>query len=176
MAVEDPLALLLSRGGEAYGERVTQLEHALQAAALAEAEGAPPALVLAALLHDVGHLVAPDDPARRVTEDLRHEDIGARLLARWYGPEVTEPVRLHVAAKRVLARDAAYAAALSPASQDSLRLQGGPMTDAEAEAFSASSFSQDALRLRRWDDEAKVVDADVPGLERYRDLARELRR
>lgn len=167
MAIEDPLEPLRRRGGEAYGERIDQLAHALQAAALAEAEGASDALVVAALVHDVGHLVAEDDPERRASEDLRHEEIGAKLLSRWFGPEVTEPVRLHVAAKRVLAKDAAYRAQLSPASVDSLRLQGGPMGDSEAAEFMAGPYAEAALTLRRWDDAAKVRGAATPELGHF---------
>jgi gamma-butyrobetaine dioxygenase len=92
------------------------------------------------------------------------------MLARWFGPEVTEPVRLHVAAKRYLcAVEPGYLAALSPASVHSLGLQGGPMTDAEARAFESNPYYRDAVRLRRWDDEAKVVGLAVPGIEHYRD-------
>src|SRR6202007_1380230 len=99
--VKDILELLEDQGGSAYyGEAVTQREHALQAAAEAEQCGAAPPLVAAALVHDVGHLLAGEDA--EATVDLSHEEIGARWLARWFGPEVTEPVRLHVAAKRYL--------------------------------------------------------------------------
>jgi phosphonate degradation associated HDIG domain protein len=162
----DVLALFESKGNEPYGERVTQTAHALQSAALAEAEGAAPALIAAALLHDVGHLIAkPSDG------DDRHEDIGAGLLMKLFGPAVAEPVRLHVAAKRFLcATQAGYFATLSPASVESLALQGGPFTADEAAVFARHPHTEDALRLRRWDDLAKVPDAPTKPLAAYATL------
>src|SRR5690349_24326992 len=119
-----------------------------QAGALAEAAGAPAPLVAAALLHDVGHL--------RSETDARHGTGGARWLAQWFGPEVTEPVRLHVAAKRYLcAVEPGYAETLSPASVYTLGVQGGPMRGAELAEFAAGPYADDACRLRRWDDAAK---------------------
>src|SRR5271166_4029808 len=108
--IDDALELLERLGGSAYcGEPVTQLEHALQAAAAAEQAAAPPALVTAALLHDIGHLLVGDAAAAEV--DAVHEEVGACWLARWFGPDVTEPVRLHVPAKRYLCyADHAYRA------------------------------------------------------------------
>lgn len=165
--------LFSRRGGDAYfGEAVTQLEHALQAAALARHDGAPDALILAALLHDLGHLQhsAGEDVAERGI-DTRHERIGARWLAPRFGVDVSEPVRLHVAAKRYLCgTDPTYAARLSPASVQSLELQGGPMSSAEARQFERQDHWEDAVRLRRWDEEAKVVGLVVPSLASYRDL------
>src|SRR5208283_5493628 len=131
-------ALFTRRGGGAYfGEAVTQLEHALQAAHFAAAEQASDELILAALLHDVGHLVAdtPDDLADWHT-DARHEIIGAAWLAKHFGPEVSDPVRLHVPAKRYLcATDPGYVAKLSEASVVTLKLQGGPMSTPEVAQF-----------------------------------------
>jgi phosphonate degradation associated HDIG domain protein len=165
------IELFATRGlAEYHGEAVTQREHALQAAHLAERAGAGDALVAAALLHDVGHLLhgLGEDAADRGLDD-RHEQIGYKWLARWFGPEVAEPVRLHVAAKRYLcATDPAYAARLSPASRLSLELQGGPFTPAEAEAFRTLPRHADAVRLRHWDDAAKVPGLAVPPLEHYR--------
>lgn len=159
------------------GEVISQLDHGLQAGARALAEGASDALAVAALLHDVGHLPGPDpDLAAADGRDLDHEAIGARWLARWFGPEVVEPVRLHVAAKRLLARDPAYLESLSPASRRSLAVQGGPFTDDEAAAFRAGPFAEDALRLRRWDDLAKDPDAHPPGLEAWADRLARVRR
>lgn len=173
--VEAVLAPLVERGDERYlGEAVTQRAHMLQTAAVGLAEGAPDELVVAALLHDVGHLVDPAAvEALEHGRDAAHEEVGARWLARWFGPEVTEPVRLHVAAKRVLAaEDPAYRAALSPASTRSLALQGGPMTEAEAAAFRARPHAEAALRLRRWDDHGKDPSLSVPGLDAHRDRVR----
>jgi phosphonate degradation associated HDIG domain protein len=158
-------------GADAYfGEPVSQQEHALQAAHLAEQEHAADALVVAALLHDIGHLVhgAGEDIADQGV-DARHEAAGEAWLSRWYGPEVTEPVRLHVAAKRYLcAVDPAYLPKLSSASIQSLALQGGPFNKEEIAEFEANPHYAAAVSLRRWDDEAKIVDLDVPGLEHYR--------
>jgi gamma-butyrobetaine dioxygenase len=169
-----PWELLAAAGEHRYdGEDVTQLQHALQAAAHAKAEGAPPALQLAALFHDVGHLLVKDAGAASAAgRDLRHERTGSRWLGRWYGDDVTGPIALHVDAKRVLARDPAYLVTLSDASRRTLALQGGPMGDDEAAAFRARPHAAEALRLRRWDDLAKDVDARVPGLEAWVETAR----
>jgi gamma-butyrobetaine dioxygenase len=166
--ITDILELLERLGGSAYyGEAVTQREHALQAAAAAEESGAPPALVAAALVHDVGHLLAGEEADAAV--DRAHEEVGARWLARWFGPEVTEPVRLHVPAKRYLCfADEHYHAGLSAASRASLRLQGGPFTREHAEQFFAGPHAQAAVALRRWDEAAKVPGLATPDLEHFR--------
>jgi [1-hydroxy-2-(trimethylamino)ethyl]phosphonate dioxygenase len=167
------LALFAHHGRDGYfGERVTQAEHALQSAELAEAENASPALIVAALLHDVGHLIhtGGEDIAERGI-DARHEAIGATYLAKLFGPEVVEPVRLHVPAKRYLcAIDKGYWDDLSPASKRSLELQGGAFTPDEAEAFANLPQAQDAVRLRRWDDHAKTFGLETKPVEAYRDL------
>ncbi|MEX0676409.1 MAG: phosphonate degradation HD-domain oxygenase [Pirellulales bacterium] len=163
--------LFATKGHAAYvGEQVSQLEHALQAAYHAEQAGSDDALVVAALLHDIGHLLhkLPEDAADRGI-DTRHEQIGQAWLARHCGPEVTEPVRLHVSAKRYLcATDPKYLAQLSPASTQSLRLQGGPFTSAEVSQFERNPHYRAAVTLRRFDDLAKVPGMQVPGLEHYR--------
>jgi phosphonate degradation associated HDIG domain protein len=164
------LQLFAERGDSDYGsEAVSQREHALQAAHLARQSGADPALVAAALLHDVGHLLhnLPDDAPEHGIDD-KHEELAYRWLARHFGPDVAGPVRLHVAAKRYLcAVDSEYHEHLSEPSKISLALQGGPMSAEEAEGFRASPHFEAAVRLRRWDDEAKDPDLVVPGLDAY---------
>ena len=167
----DRILTVLSEGGaEAYlGEPLTQLEHALQTAALAEESKAADSLVVAALLHDIGHLVhgLPEHIALGV--DPRHEDIGDRWLSRHFSRAVTEPIRLHVAAKRYLcAREPGYTASLSAASRESLALQGGAMTADEVRVFEQTPWAGDAAALRRWDDAAKVPGLAVAGLVHYR--------
>jgi phosphonate degradation associated HDIG domain protein len=162
-----------------YDEAVTELDHALQCAALARADGATDHLVAAALLHDVGHLVADDNVGldEELAEDHHHERVGARYLARWFGPEVTAPVALHVAAKRYLcAVEDGYLEGLSPSSLRSLQLQGGPMSDAEVEAFERLPHHVEATMVRRWDDRAKVEGLAVAALDDHRPLLDRLAR
>lgn len=169
---DEILNLFRERGDTAYyGEPVSQTEHALQAADLAVREGAAPALVVAALLHDVGHLIhGLGENVANQGVDARHEEAGERWLAARFGPEVTEPVRLHVAAKRYLCMvDPEYVAGLSPASTLSLQLQGGPMSAAEVADFEGNPHFADAVRLRHWDDTAKVPGLAVPDLPAYRE-------
>jgi len=138
------------------GEPVTVAAHMLQTGALAQAAGAPPALVAAALLHDIGHLPLP-------VRAKEHEERGAAWLATWFPAPVTEPVRLHVAAKRYLcAADPGYFARLSDASVHTLALQGGPLTREQAREFAALPYAADAVAVRRWDDQAKDPRAVTP--------------
>ena len=170
---DEIIAMFAARGGSGYyGEPVTLLEHGLQAAHFARLAGAPPALVAAALLHDIGHLLAdaPEDIADWHA-DARHEDVGAHWLAQHFGPAVSEPVRLHVAAKRYLcATVPSYFARLSPASVITLRLQGGPMDEAQQQAFRSEPHQREALQLRAWDEASKVPALATAGLEHYRAL------
>jgi gamma-butyrobetaine dioxygenase len=168
-AIAEPVRMIgelfAGEGAADYlGEDVTQAVHMLQAAALAEQAGAAPALVAAALLHDVGHFTGTVT-GRDLMQgtDNKHSDQGAAWLAQWFGSEVTEPVRLHVAAKRYLcATEPGYFGKLSPASVYTLGVQGGPMQEAEAAQFAAGPFAADACQVRRWDDEAKDPDAETP--------------
>ena len=176
-AADEIAALFQGEGGAEYlGEPVTQAQHMLQAAARAAADGAPPALVAAALLHDVGHFAGLVHGRELMAgRDNRHSHQGADWLGRWFGPEVTEPVRLHVEAKRYLcAVEPGYFEQLSEASVHTLSVQGGPMAPHEAAAFEADPHHADAVRLRRWDEAAKEPDADVPGFEHYRGLLENL--
>lgn len=165
-----------SAEGMAYlGEDVTMIQHQLQAGALAA--GCHDALVVAALLHDIGHVIGREegelDASAALTDqrDAHHDAAGARWLSRWFGPDVTEPVRLHVAAKRYLvATETGYAAKLSEASIHTLRLQGGPMSVQEAQVFEEVPYAHDAVALRRIDEAAKDASKDAPGFDTYRDL------
>jgi phosphonate degradation associated HDIG domain protein len=167
---DEVVALYGARGARAYfGERVSMTEHGLQAAWFAQVEAAPKPLVIAALLHDIGHLLelVPDELADWTT-DARHEEIGARWLATRFGPEVSEPVRLHVPAKRYLcATDPDYLRQLSPASVHTLKLQGGPMSPEETRAFEREPHYREAVRVRRWDDQGKVAGLRTAPLEAY---------
>lgn len=170
---DEVVAIYGARGAGAYfGERVSITEHGLQAAWFARVEAAPEPLIIAALLHDIGHLLeaVPDDLAEW-TADAHHEEVGARWLAQRFAPEISEPVRLHVPAKRYLcAADAAYLRALSSASVHTLRLQGGPMSAGEARAFEREPHYREAVRVRRWDDQGKVAGLRTPPLEAYLEM------
>jgi gamma-butyrobetaine dioxygenase len=162
--------LFVSEGAADYlGEAVTQAAHMLQAAALAERAGSPPELIAAALLHDVGHFTGTVTGRDLMAgTDNRHSEQGANWLAQWFGAEVTEPVRLHVDAKRYLcAVEPDYFGKLSPASVYTLGVQGGPMTPAEAAEFAARPFAAAACDVRRWDDEAKDPGASAPEFEHF---------
>jgi len=154
------------------GERVTIGEHMLQCAACARHDGAPDALVAAALLHDVGYYVDPDpDSDNEMVADKRHDRAAHRVLSPFFPPMVTEPVRLHVDAKRYLcAVEPDYCDKLSEASIHTMKLQGGIMSQADAAAFAAGPFCDEAVRVRRWDEEGKDPGACVPGFEHYRPL------
>jgi [1-hydroxy-2-(trimethylamino)ethyl]phosphonate dioxygenase len=158
-------------GSGAYlGEPVSMTEHMLQSAYAAEREGAEPRLVAAALLHDYGHFIHEyEEDAAEHGIDTRHEEVGHAFLSQHFGPEIAEPIRMHVAAKRYLcATDPSYLDALSPASILSLELQGGPCSPAEVAEFERSPYAEDAVRLRRWDDVGKVAGLETPDLEHYR--------
>ncbi|MCU1500436.1 MAG: putative phosphohydrolase [Acidimicrobiales bacterium] len=184
-SVGEVLALYERWGRQNYDEAVTQLDHALQTAAHARDAGSDPPLVAAALLHDVGHLLelrdggATDgDVGEDRSHDLAHEATGARWLAALFGPSVTGPIALHVAAKRYrCAVDPAYHQGLSDGSRRSLVRQGGPMSDDERARFERHRAHLDAVRLRGWDDAGKVTEGiDVPGLDHYRSMLEQLAR
>lgn len=163
-------SLLTEKGNGLYGlSSVLQVQHALQAAWLAERDGRQPALISAALLHDIGHLVHDlgENPAEHGVDD-RHEEVGHAYLSRLFGADVSEPVRLHVAAKRYLcAAEQDYFARLSPDSVRSLQLQGGRMTDTEMSAFLDNPHAQAAIQLRRYDEAAKVKGLETPPVAHF---------
>lgn len=176
LSLDDIARLFDAKGDRLYsGEPVTQLEHALQSAQLAERSGASEALVTAAFLHDLGHLINDqgETPTLRGVDD-KHQYVALPFLRGLFGDEVLQPIKLHVDAKRYLCvhgdgtlSGAEYWAALSEDSKRSLELQGGVFTAAEAHAFIAQPFAADAVRLRRWDDLAKVEGAATPPLSHY---------
>jgi gamma-butyrobetaine dioxygenase len=158
-------ALFVAHGHETYGEGITMAEHGLQTAALARMEGSDEALVIAGLLHDIGHFLELRDDEFGYH---KHDRSGGDWLAARFSAAVSEPVRLHVAAKRYLcAVEPGYFDLLSLASRHSLEKQGGPMTEAEAAAFARLPFAAEAMRLRRWDDRGKVAGIEVLPIEHY---------
>jgi gamma-butyrobetaine dioxygenase len=170
--------LFCRRGAEAYlGEAVSMAEHMLQAAHRAGEAGASDSQTAAALLHDVGHFVDDLDEDAWARGGHDHAAAGADLLAPWFGPAVTEPIRLHVPAKRYLcAVEPAYFGGLSPASVHTLTLQGGVMTADEVSAFEATPYGQAAVELRRWDDAGKVAGAVTARFADYGPLLQRLLR
>jgi len=165
-------ALFQSYGELSYGEQVTQRAHMLQCAHFARANGEGEAMVAAALLHDVGQFINDAGAAaEREGMDARHEVLGSTYLEQSFPAEITEPVRMHVDAKRYLcAVEPGYRDSLSDASKLSLGLQGGVFTPDEAGAFRRRPFFEEAIRLRRYDDLGKQRGLAVAPLEDYRAL------
>jgi phosphonate degradation associated HDIG domain protein len=176
LVIEDLIKLYEVKGGREYeGEGISQLEHALQSAQLAEQAGAAPALVCAALLHDVGHLLNDkgETPTLRGVDDL-HQYAALPFLRPYFPEAVLGPIRLHVDAKRYLcATRPDYYGRLSEDSKRSLKLQGGVFAPAEAERFIGQPHAADAVKVRLWDDAAKVRGAATPGLAHFEPLLRE---
>ena len=176
--VVDQLAKLFAEQGQSeyLGEPVTQAEHMLQAAACAEAASASDPLIAAALLHDVGHFTSEISGHDLMSgTDNRHSHAGADWLAAWFPEAVTEPVRMHVAAKRYLcAVEPSYFDLLSEASVYTLQVQGGPMNDTEVADFERGGYAEGAVALRRWDEAAKDPNAHVPDFDYYRPLLERL--
>lgn len=176
--VDQIIDLFENHGGSLYfGEQVTETEHALQAAHLAEKSGASDTMIAGALLHDIGHLLhgLSEDIAEHGV-DGKHEDVGSAWLKGHFPAEVLDCIRLHVDAKRYLtATEPGYLEGLSEASKKSLELQGGPFTPEEVQAFEAREPNfQSALQVRRWDDEAKIIGLQVPLASHYRSLLESL--
>jgi phosphonate degradation associated HDIG domain protein len=170
LTISDICILFARKGGRAYdGEPVTQLEHAIQSAQRAQREDAPPALVTAALLHDLGHLLNDqgETPTMRGVDD-RHQYMALPFLRGLFDEDVLAPIRLHVDAKRYLcATRAGYFDALSADSKRSLALQGGVFSPVEATAFMERPFAADAVRVRLWDDQAKLANHVTPPLAHF---------
>jgi phosphonate degradation associated HDIG domain protein len=166
------LAAFEARGGQHYGEQVTELQHALQCATFARQAGEQPQMIVACLLHDYGHLI--HNLGEHIADegiDARHEAVGANWLSRHFGPEIVEPARLHVDAKRYLCwKEPDYLTTLSEASLTSLHLQGGPMNDTEGLQFESNPYYASAVQLRRYDDMGKVTDMPTPGIEEFREM------
>ncbi|MBL8675094.1 MAG: phosphohydrolase [Rhodospirillales bacterium] len=179
MTTVDELFTILERAGSRRygGESVNQLAHALQAGALAIEAGEPASMVVASLMHDIGHLVGDGDEglaARGV--DARHEDVGADVLEAVFGAAVAEPVRLHVPAKRWLCHaEAGYWDSLTKGSKVSMEVQGGRFSPSAADDFIARPYAAEAVRLRRYDDLAKVQGRSTPRLGEFRAWAAALR-
>ena len=167
---QELLDIFVGRATKRYGlSGVNQLQHALQCAAHAEADNAPPPTVLACLLHDVGHMIHTlgENPASRGIDDV-HEQLGANWLAERFGADVSEPVRLHVAAKRYLCTvEPDYFGKLAADSVRSLKLQGGLMSADEVEAFRAHPLHAEAVRVRRFDEMAKDPRGATPDFDHY---------
>lgn len=166
---QELLEIYGGRASQRYGlSDVTQLQHALQAASNAEAAGEPPAVIVASLLHDLGHMVHElgTDYLIKGIDDT-HESRGATWLARWFGPDVSEPVRLHVPAKRYLCAVEGHYEKLARDSRRSLELQGGDMNDDEVAAFRREPYAEAAIRVRRYDDTAKTPTATTQPFEYF---------
>ena len=165
------LNLLETKGSNIqYGnENVTQLEHALQCAELAEKNNFSKEIITAALLHDIGHLLYDGEDPIHEGKDGYHENLGAEYLSAYYGEEVTGPIKAHVACKRYLsAVEDGYYEILSDGSKASLKAQGGSFTKEEAKEFIKKPFMKEAVELRRFDDEAKVLNKKTPNLKHFK--------
>ena len=153
------------------GEKVTIAEHMIQSAMMAEKTKSKDTLICSCLLHDYGHFIL-DDPDELVREkkDGKHEDIGYEYLKKYFKEEIVEPIKNHVLAKRYLARDQKYFNLLSPASITSLKLQGGLMSDDEAQTFEKNKYFKDSIKLRRFDEAAKNEGVKIKDIIEYKSL------
>jgi predicted HD phosphohydrolase len=153
------------------GEKVTMTEHMIQSAMLAEKNKSSSSLICASLLHDYGHFIL-DNPDKLVNqkEDGKHEDVAYRYLKKYFKKNVVEPIKIHVKAKRYLARNQKYYRILSQASKVSLHLQGGVMNDEESEKFKKEKFFDDAIKLRKFDEAAKKIGIKMKNINNYKSL------
>ncbi|MBD6620190.1 HD domain-containing protein [Komarekiella sp. 'clone 1'] len=168
--IESIIDLFAEKGSQLYGaEAISQLEHALQCASLAEKSLQSHELITACLLHDLGHLIhnLGDNPASQGIDD-QHEHRAIPLLRQMFSPAVTEPIRLHVVAKRYLCSvDPKYWDSLSAASKRSLELQGGIFSSEQAEKFIQQPYAEDSVQLRIYDDKAKITNLPTPDLNHF---------
>ena len=165
------LDLLEKKGSDMMygGENISQLDHALQCAELAEENKLPNPIIAAALLHDIGHLLYEDKDPIHEGKDGHHENLGANYLTKYFGDEVVNPIRAHVDSKKYLAAmEDGYYDLLSEASKISLVAQGGPFTREEAEEFIKKPFMKEAVEMRRFDDMAKILNKKTPDLKHFR--------
>ena len=153
------------------GEKVTMTEHMIQSAMLAEKNKSSSSLICASLLHDYGHFIL-DNPDKLVNqkEDGKHEDVAYRYLKKFFKKNVVEPIKIHVKAKRYLARNQKYYRILSQASKVSLHLQGGVMNEEESEKFEKEKFFDDAIKLRKFDEAAKKTGVKMKDINNYKSL------
>lgn len=173
---EELLEIYGRRATNRYGlSDVTQLQHALQTATNAEAAGEPPAIIIACLLHDVGHMIHDlgEDFLERGDDDT-HEARGAAWIAQRFAADVSEPVRLHVPAKRYLCAVEGHFEKLAKDSRRSLELQGGPMSPEEVAAYRREAFADAAVRVRRYCDASKNPRATTPPFEHFLSYAEAL--
>lgn len=174
--VDEIFSVFGERGHRAYGEDVTELQHALQCATFAQQQGESPEIVASCLLHDYGHLLHDlgEDIADKGV-DTRHEHVGANKLSRWFSDTVVAPIRMHADSKRYLCwKEQQYFEDLSAASRQSLELQGGVMGEEEAKQFEQDPNFENAIIVRRYDDMGKIPDMVTPELEEFRELLKSL--
>ena len=169
--IENFFSWIEIEGQSNYDENVTQYEHSVQTAMIAKYNNSSPSQVVAALFHDVGHLIINENESKKdfLDYNLNHELIGANWLEKKFPKSVTEPIKLHVSAKRYLCgSDHSYYYKLSDASKKSLDIQGGAMNYIEQKKFKLNTFSKDAVMLRKWDDDAKVKDLSIVSIRNFK--------
>jgi len=172
---DEIMMMYKQHGGSEYaGEKVSQLEHMVQAAQLAEEKGFDEEVILAAFLHDIGHIAEEANGENAMDEfGLKdHEAIGAQfLMEKGFSSKISKLVASHVNAKRYLTKaDPDYYNQLSEASKRTLEFQGGMMSAEEAEKFEKDPLFSEIILMRRWDEQAKVEDKPLPELDRYRTM------
>ena len=164
------LDFINEEGKTAYDESVSQLQHALQTASLAHTEDGRRHIVIASLLHDIGHLFIEENDVKKI-KDLNHEIIASNFLKDFFSEKITESIRLHVVAKRYLCSiDNSYYESLSKASKNSFQVQGGALNKEEINELENNKYFKDAVRLRKWDDRGKVSLKEVEELDTYKKM------